>query len=80
MASRRVPALLDAGADVLLVSPKAAASLEDLAAAGRIRWAARVYQAGDCAGQSGNGNCGHEYGTDLTSDDRAALLEFLKQY
>jgi uroporphyrin-III C-methyltransferase/precorrin-2 dehydrogenase/sirohydrochlorin ferrochelatase len=45
-----VPALLDAGAEVLLVSPKVAASLEDLAAAGRIRWAARGYQAGDCAG------------------------------
>jgi uroporphyrin-III C-methyltransferase / precorrin-2 dehydrogenase / sirohydrochlorin ferrochelatase len=50
VASRRVPALLDAGAEVLLVSPKAAASLEDLAAAGRIRWAARGYRPGDCAG------------------------------
>ena len=50
VASRRVPALLDAGAEVLLVSPKVAASLEGLAAAGRIRWAARGYQAGDCAG------------------------------
>src|SRR6266702_8198833 len=50
VASRRVPALLDAGADVLLVSPKVAASLEDLAAAGRIRWEARGYRAGDCAG------------------------------
>jgi uroporphyrin-III C-methyltransferase/precorrin-2 dehydrogenase/sirohydrochlorin ferrochelatase len=47
VASRRVPALLDAGADVLLVSPKVAASLEDLAAAGRIHWAARSYQPGD---------------------------------
>src|SRR6266487_4162596 len=50
VASRRVPALLDAGAEVLLVSPKVAASLEGLAAAGRIRWEARGYQAGDCAG------------------------------
>jgi uroporphyrin-III C-methyltransferase / precorrin-2 dehydrogenase / sirohydrochlorin ferrochelatase len=50
VASRRVPALLDAGADVLLVSPKVAASLEDLAAAGRIRWAARGYQPGDSDG------------------------------
>src|SRR4029077_13870329 len=50
VASRRVPALLDAGAEVLLVSPRAAASLEDLAAAGRIRWAARGYRPGDCAG------------------------------
>jgi uroporphyrin-III C-methyltransferase/precorrin-2 dehydrogenase/sirohydrochlorin ferrochelatase len=50
VASRRVPALLDAGADVMLVSPKAAASLEDLAAAGRVRWEARAYRPGDCAG------------------------------
>ncbi len=50
VASRRVPALLDAGAGVLLVSPKVTASLEDLATAGRIRWAARGYQDGDCAG------------------------------
>jgi uroporphyrin-III C-methyltransferase/precorrin-2 dehydrogenase/sirohydrochlorin ferrochelatase len=50
VASRRVPALLDAGAEVLLVSPKVAASLEDLATAGRIRWAVRGYQPGDCAG------------------------------
>src|SRR5258707_8188297 len=50
VASRRVPALLDAGADVLLVSPKVAASLEDLAAAGRIRWERRGYRPGDCAG------------------------------
>ena len=50
VASRRVPALLDAGADVLLVSPKVAASLEDLAAARRIRWEARGYRPGDCAG------------------------------
>ena len=50
VASRRIPALLDAGAEVLLVSPKVAASLEDLAAVGRIRWEARGYQPGDCAG------------------------------
>ena len=50
VASRRVPALLDAGAEVLLVSPKVAASLEGLAAAGRLRWAARGYTDGDCAG------------------------------
>jgi len=50
VASRRVPALLDAGANVLLVSPKVTASLEDLAAAGRIRWEGRGYRAGDCAG------------------------------
>jgi uroporphyrin-III C-methyltransferase/precorrin-2 dehydrogenase/sirohydrochlorin ferrochelatase len=50
VASRRIPALLDAGAQILLVSPKATASLEDLAAVGRIRWMARNYSPGDCAG------------------------------
>ncbi len=50
VASRRVPALLDAGAEIFLVSPKVTASLQDLAAAGRIRWEARGYRPGDCAG------------------------------
>ena len=50
VATRRIPALLDAGADVLLVSPQVTAGLEDLAAAGRIRWEQRAYQDGDCAG------------------------------
>ncbi len=50
VASRRVPSLLDAGAEILLVSPKVAASLEDLAAAGRIQWQTRGYRPGDCAG------------------------------
>jgi uroporphyrin-III C-methyltransferase / precorrin-2 dehydrogenase / sirohydrochlorin ferrochelatase len=50
VATRRVPALLDAGADVLLVSPSATTGLEDLAAAGQIRWERRAYRDGDCAG------------------------------
>jgi uroporphyrin-III C-methyltransferase/precorrin-2 dehydrogenase/sirohydrochlorin ferrochelatase len=50
VASRRIPALLDAGAEILLVSPAVTPTLEDLAAAGRIRWAARGYEPGDCAG------------------------------
>jgi uroporphyrin-III C-methyltransferase / precorrin-2 dehydrogenase / sirohydrochlorin ferrochelatase len=50
VATRRVPALLDAGADILLVSPSLTASLEDLATVGRIRWAARRYEPGDVAG------------------------------
>ena len=49
VATRRIPALLDAGADIVLVSPSVTASLEDLAAAGRIRWAPRRYADGDCA-------------------------------
>jgi uroporphyrin-III C-methyltransferase/precorrin-2 dehydrogenase/sirohydrochlorin ferrochelatase len=50
VATRRIPALLDAGADIVLISPSVTASLEDLAAAGRIRWAPRRYADGDCAG------------------------------
>jgi uroporphyrin-III C-methyltransferase/precorrin-2 dehydrogenase/sirohydrochlorin ferrochelatase len=50
VATRRIPALLDAGAEVILVSPAVTASLEDLAAAGRLRWEARGYADGDCAG------------------------------
>src|ERR1700683_3857547 len=48
VASRRIPALLAAGAQVHLVSPRAAAAIEDLAAAGRITWTARAYAEGDC--------------------------------
>ena len=50
VASRRVPALLDAGADIVLVSPEVTTSLEDLAAAGRFRWERRGFQNGDCDG------------------------------
>jgi uroporphyrin-III C-methyltransferase / precorrin-2 dehydrogenase / sirohydrochlorin ferrochelatase len=50
VATRRIPALLDAGADIVLVSPSVTASLEDLAAAGRLRWEPRGYASGDCAG------------------------------
>jgi uroporphyrin-III C-methyltransferase/precorrin-2 dehydrogenase/sirohydrochlorin ferrochelatase len=50
VATRRIPALLDAGADILLVSPQVTTSLEDLAAAGRIRWEPRAYADGDGAG------------------------------
>jgi hypothetical protein len=38
-----------------------------------------TYVVGDCTGVSGNGNCGHEYGTDLSTDDQTALLEYLKK-
>src|ERR1700721_505275 len=49
VATRRIPALLDAGADIVLVSPTVTVSLEDLAATGRIRWEKRRYADGDCA-------------------------------
>ena len=50
VAARRVPAMLDAGAAIELVSPEVTASLEDLASAGKITWTRRLYQAGDCDG------------------------------
>ena len=50
VATRRIPALLDVGADIVLVSPAVTASLDDLAAAGRISWQARGYADGDCVG------------------------------
>src|SRR6516165_4321141 len=50
VATRRIPVLLDAGADIVLISPTVTASLEDQAAGGRIRWEPRRYADGDCAG------------------------------
>jgi uroporphyrin-III C-methyltransferase/precorrin-2 dehydrogenase/sirohydrochlorin ferrochelatase len=50
VAARRVPALLEAGATVRVVSPSLTASLQDLAASGRIGWEQREYASGDCAG------------------------------
>jgi uroporphyrin-III C-methyltransferase / precorrin-2 dehydrogenase / sirohydrochlorin ferrochelatase len=50
VAARRIPALLDSGADVAIVSPELSPSLAQLAAAGRIRWTRRGYAPGDCAG------------------------------
>jgi uroporphyrin-III C-methyltransferase/precorrin-2 dehydrogenase/sirohydrochlorin ferrochelatase len=49
VAARRVPRLLAAGADVLLVSPAVTPALEELAMQGRIDWRPRPYAAGDCA-------------------------------
>jgi uroporphyrin-III C-methyltransferase / precorrin-2 dehydrogenase / sirohydrochlorin ferrochelatase len=50
VAARRVPRLLAAGADVVLVSPAVTPALEELAARDRIEWRPRAYAAGDCAG------------------------------
>ncbi|WUI01636.1 uroporphyrinogen-III C-methyltransferase [Spirillospora sp. NBC_00431] len=50
VAQRRVPALLDAGADVVLVSPEVTASLQGLAERGKITWHRRGFRPGDCAG------------------------------
>ena len=50
VAERRVPALLEAGADVLLVAPWASERIERLAAAGRLVWQAREYVPADLDG------------------------------
>ncbi len=50
VAARRVPALLDSGADVVIISPELSSQLAEFAAAGRIRWTQRGYAPGDCAG------------------------------
>ncbi|WP_113701037.1 uroporphyrinogen-III C-methyltransferase [Nonomuraea lactucae] len=50
VAQRRVPALLEAGAVVTLVSPSVTPALDDLIAAGRVTWHARPYEVGDCDG------------------------------
>jgi cobalt-precorrin 5A hydrolase/precorrin-3B C17-methyltransferase len=46
---RKVAGLLAAGAAVRLISPQATAQLADWAEAGRIRWEARAYRAGELA-------------------------------
>jgi uroporphyrin-III C-methyltransferase/precorrin-2 dehydrogenase/sirohydrochlorin ferrochelatase len=50
VATRRVPALLDAGARVVLVSPKLTPALRALADAGRITWLARRFEPSDVDG------------------------------
>jgi uroporphyrin-III C-methyltransferase / precorrin-2 dehydrogenase / sirohydrochlorin ferrochelatase len=50
VAARRIPALLDSGAVVTVVSPELSPDVARLAAAGRIRWTMRGYAPGDCAG------------------------------
>ncbi|GHH75629.1 uroporphyrinogen-III C-methyltransferase [Streptomyces sulfonofaciens] len=47
VAQRRLPALLAAGADVLLISPSATPSVEAMAERGELRWERRRYAAGD---------------------------------
>jgi uroporphyrin-III C-methyltransferase/precorrin-2 dehydrogenase/sirohydrochlorin ferrochelatase len=50
VATRRVPALLDAGADVVLVAPWATPALHGLADAGRLVWHERPFQPSDVDG------------------------------
>lgn len=50
MAHRRVPRLLAAGAEVVVVSPTVHTSLEAMAEAGTVRWEARKFTPSDLAG------------------------------
>ncbi|MGW5332001.1 uroporphyrinogen-III C-methyltransferase [Streptomyces bauhiniae] len=50
VAQRRLPALIAAGADILLVSPEATPSVEAMADAGEITWLRRPYAEGDVSG------------------------------
>ena len=50
VATRRMPALLDAGADVVLVSPELTPALRDLADKGRLRWLPRRFEPSDLDG------------------------------
>ncbi|MCM2390463.1 uroporphyrinogen-III C-methyltransferase [Streptomyces albipurpureus] len=49
VAQRRLPALIAAGADIVLVSPSATPSVEAMAASGEIHWERRRYVEGDLA-------------------------------
>jgi uroporphyrin-III C-methyltransferase/precorrin-2 dehydrogenase/sirohydrochlorin ferrochelatase len=50
VAQRRVPALLAAGAEVVLVSPEVTPAIEGLARAGEVEWRERHYARGDLDG------------------------------
>ncbi|WP_042364362.1 uroporphyrinogen-III C-methyltransferase [Streptacidiphilus neutrinimicus] len=49
VAQRRLPALLSAGADVVVVSPETTPAVQAMADAGELRWEQRAYQDGDLA-------------------------------
>jgi uroporphyrin-III C-methyltransferase/precorrin-2 dehydrogenase/sirohydrochlorin ferrochelatase len=49
VAQRRLPALLGAGADVLLIAPETTPAVQAMADAGELRWEQRGYEVGDLA-------------------------------
>ncbi len=49
VAQRRLPSLVAAGADIVLISPTATPSVEAMADAGELRWERREYARGDLA-------------------------------
>lgn len=50
VAARRIPPLLESGADLVVVSPRIEPSIEALARAQHVAWLARDYAAGDLEG------------------------------
>src|SRR6266571_1550458 len=50
VADRRIPVLVRAGADIVLISPSVTAGLESIAVAGHVRWERRRYARGDING------------------------------
>ncbi|MEU8262339.1 uroporphyrinogen-III C-methyltransferase [Micromonospora sp. NPDC048999] len=66
VATRRVPALLDAGADVLLVAPELTPALRSHVDAGRLRWEPRRFAPADLDGA---------WLVQVAVDDRAAAAE-----
>ncbi|WP_405749830.1 MULTISPECIES: uroporphyrinogen-III C-methyltransferase [unclassified Streptomyces] len=50
VAQRRLPSLIAAGGDILLISPSATPSVEAMVSAGEIAWERRAYADGDLAG------------------------------
>lgn len=50
VAQRRLPRLVGAGADVLLIAPAATPAVQAIADAGEVRWARRPYREGDLEG------------------------------
>jgi uroporphyrin-III C-methyltransferase / precorrin-2 dehydrogenase / sirohydrochlorin ferrochelatase len=71
VAARRIPALLDSGADVVVISPELSPQLAGFAAAGRIRWKRRGYAPGDCAGAWLVGACASDPGVNSAVADEA---------
>ncbi len=50
VAARRIPAMLDSGAEVVVISPELSPAVAGLVTAGRVSWIQRGYAPGDCAG------------------------------
>jgi uroporphyrin-III C-methyltransferase/precorrin-2 dehydrogenase/sirohydrochlorin ferrochelatase len=71
VAARRIPALLDSGADVVVISPELSPPLTEFAAAGRIRWIHRGYSRGDCAGSWLVGACASDPGVNSAVAEEA---------